>query len=355
MAAIAAVLLWQRQVVGTLLAMLLLSATIGYLITPLSRWLEQKLSPKWGPPLAFLALALVVAAWFASFLPLLVRQAIALAEQLPAIWEQVQAFVTSLEARVLAMGLPKEQVQAIVAQLAEKGSEWLSSLSGGLGSFAQGLADSGWILLSPLLAYYMVRDRRALFDWIERMIPSRIRRIALEIGAGIRDALRGYVRGQVIVSLITGALTSLGLLILGMPSWLLLGFLMAVFNLIPYFGPVIGAIPILIITGTEGLWMLLKALIVVVAAQQLESMVITPRVLGGASDLHPAIVLVGIFLGGIAAGLAGMVFALPAMLIVRVVVRRLVNIRLYGTPAASPIPEVDGDAPPLEEDLQSDP
>ena len=100
-------------------------------------------------------------------------------------------------------------------------------------------------------------------------------------------------------------------------GWLLLGAVMVVCNLIPYFGPWLGAAPVALFAAEKGLWGVLGGIAVVFAAQQIESLVVSPRVIGDAAQMHPALVIVSLLAGGWLAGLPGMFYAIPAMLCMR--------------------------------------
>ncbi len=314
------VLAWYlRGALGILLALLLLASTIAYIASPLARFFEDRLSKKWGAALAFFILLGVFAGWLMTFVPLMIRQAVAVGEALPGLWEKAGEILEQWQDKLLAIGLPEDLMQSIGEQAAAVLATVLEGLRKGAMNAVQWLGSIGWVALSPVVAYYLLRDRQEIFSFIERLVPSRARSLVLSVAAGSREAIGQYVRGQVVISLITGVLTAIGLLIAGLPSWLLMGFFMAIFNLIPYFGPVLGAIPIVLLAAAQGWGMILKCLIVVVATQQIESMLVTPRILSNASDLHPVVVVVALFIGGSMGGLAGMVFAIPCVLILRVV------------------------------------
>jgi predicted PurR-regulated permease PerM len=347
---VAVAALWTlRHAMGTLFALMLLSATIAYVASPVAGFLERKVSRKWGAGMAFAMILLIVAAWLTTFVPMLVRQAIAVGEQLPVLWERGGAWLESIRDDWLAMGVPEDLMDSIVEQVGKVGVTLLESLREAMVSAVQWVSSIGWVALAPVVAYYLLRDRKSIFSYIERWLPHKERALVVSIATGSREAIGQYVRGQVIVSIITGVITAIGLLFVGLPSWLLMGFFMMIFNLIPYFGPVIGAIPIVLLATAQGWGMVAKCLVVVFAAQQIEAMFITPHILSNTANLHPVIVVVALFIGGSVMGLAGMVFVIPVVLILRVVMGKLIDYRLrtaQGSGRADVVEEEDDERAP---------
>ena len=177
--------------------------------------------------------------------------------------------------------------------------------------------------LAPVLAYYFLRDREAFCFQASLLIPLRGRRRVLTVLKEMRREIAGYFRGQLLVSGAVGALTALGLLIVGVPAWLLLGLVMGLCDLIPYVGPYIGALPIVLFSLPHGPYTVLWALVAVVAVQQAESVFLSPRLMSGATGLHPAYVLLLLSLGGMIGGLVGLLLSLPLFVCIRGAVRAL--------------------------------
>src|SRR5699024_5943481 len=111
----------------------------------------------------------------------------------------------------------------------------------------------------------------------------------------------------------------------GVRSALALGLLAGIFNLIPYFGPVLGAVPALIAALTSAWRTALLAALALIIVQQLDGLLISPRVMGALTGLSPAAVLLGVFAGGCALGVPGMLLALPTMMVARTCVRVFVQ------------------------------
>ena len=131
-----------------------------------------------------------------------------------------------------------------------------------------------------------------------------------------------------LVSLAVAALTALGLLLTGVPAWLALGVLMGLCEWIPYVGPLIGGVPILLFSLPMGLSTALWAVGITAAVQQIEGYCLSPRLMAGATGLHPAAVLLLLSFGGALGGLPGMMAAIPAFVCLRGAARVLYHTRM---------------------------
>jgi predicted PurR-regulated permease PerM len=326
----AALLILLRGMLGRIALLLLVSATMAYLLYPLARMFTARLRCGEGlaAALAFLTAVLAIIAFLLVGIPAVVRQTEALGRSAPEWMESWLAALEGLLERLRAMGLPQgvlNVVQAQAGNLVGKGAEFLA---GKLTIVVQAVTSRGYLIFSPVLAYYMLRDRRRLFGFLTRMIPSKHRKSVLLVAHSVRDAMAAYVGGQITVSAITGSLTAIGLMLIGVEGWLLLGAVMLLCNLIPYFGPWLGAIPVILFAAQDGLIKVLMGLAVVLAAQQVEGLFVSPRIIGNAASLHPALVIVSLMAGGWLAGLPGMFYAIPCVLCLRAAMTALRDARL---------------------------
>ena len=224
-----------------------------------------------------------------------------------------------------ARGTLAQQLDARLEELPGQVMGALGGLLSGTATMVSSVADGvGRFSLMVILGYYFLKDRERLLLQLELLLPSSARARVIAACGAIQRELSGYVRGQLLISLIVGAITAAGLAALRVPSFLVLGLIMAVFNLIPIFGAILGAIPIVLLTLSMGWLKVLEVAIMLFVAQQIENMVITPRVTGRTTGLHPVAVILALTAGGYLGGVMGMVFAIPGAIVLRGVVRGLV-------------------------------
>jgi predicted PurR-regulated permease PerM len=138
----------------------------------------------------------------------------------------------------------------------------------------------------------------------------------------INQAVGGYVRGQLIVSALVGILVGLGLAILGIPLALALGFLSAIFNIVPYLGVVISITPALLLAAQFGLGKVALVMLVFGLANQIEAQFLSPNILGRSTNLHPITIIVAILCGAALGGMVGMLLAVPSAALLKLLIRK---------------------------------
>lgn len=174
------------------------------------------------------------------------------------------------------------------------------------------------LLIAPILAYYMLRDydrlKRSTLAWI----PKENRRVWLSLMTDLSAVLSGFVRGQLIVSLVVAALTAGAYALLGVPYAILLALLAGLFNVVPYFGPVIAGLPAVALALTQSPATAVWVVVAIMGINQVESIIISPRVMGSRVGLHPLAVVFTVLAGSQLLGIFGMLIAVPAAAVIRV-------------------------------------
>ncbi len=321
----AALLAWSslRRLIGQMIFALLLSA----LALPLCRRMERTLSRAWAAAGAVAALILLLLGGAGLLLPQLISQISFVIAEAPRMLARLQELWDGIAERewIKMLGLDGEGPGAWMTGAASWISENLPMLLSGIGSGIDALSRA---FLAPVLAYYFLRDREVFCYRLSLWIPLRCRRQALAAIQEMRREAGGYVRGQMLVAAAVAMLTALGLLLVGVPAWLALGLLMGVCEWIPYVGPLIGGVPIALFSLPQGLTVTLWSLGVTIFVQQIEGYFLSPRLMAGATNLHPVYVLLLLSAGGLLAGLPGMVAAVPLFVCLRGAVRVLYETKL---------------------------
>ena len=144
----------------------------------------------------------------------------------------------------------------------------------------------------------------------------------------INDIISKFIRGQLLVGLIVGLISSIGLSIIGLDFAFLIGFTAGIANIIPYVGPLIGCIPAIIVgLLSPNPIMALWAVLVLLAVQQLDGAVISPKIVGDSMGLHPIFVIMAITIGGTIAGILGMLLSVPIAGIIKLFLTKLITKR----------------------------
>ena len=324
-ALMAAVALLGRAL-GALVELCAGGAALAFVMLPLTRLLSRRMKRGAAIIAAFACVAAALVGVVLMLVPVLVSQAQLLMRQLPGISAGLSALMERARELLYELGAGGAslagQLSGQMEQLPGRIANALGALLSGTAYMAGSIADGvGRLSLMVILAYYFLKDRERLLMQLELMLPLSVRARVIEAGGAIQRELSAYVRGQLIISLLVGALTAGGLAALRVPAFLVLGLIMAVFNLVPYFGALLGAIPIMLLTVSMGWVKIMEVAAMLFAVQQLENMVIAPRVTGRTTGMHPVAVILALTAGGYLGGVMGLVFALPGAIVLRGVLR----------------------------------
>jgi predicted PurR-regulated permease PerM len=220
---------------------------------------------------------------------------------------------------------------AVIAFLEERKEAILSTVWSGVLGLGRGLGSAlsilGYVVLTPVLTFYLLRDWDGLKEKMADLIPSRARPDILGLASEYDHLLSRYLRGQITVAIMMGVITALGLLVLRFPYAILLGVLVAVFSVVPYMGLVLSLIPAIFIALVSGnvLISLAKVAVVYGASQGLEGAVISPRIVGDSVGLHPVWVVLALAVGGFYFGFVGLLIGVPLAVGVKLLVVRGVD------------------------------
>lgn len=175
------------------------------------------------------------------------------------------------------------------------------------------------ITLIILVSAYFLYDFPKFVESFRRIIPERWRNLANDLMVKADVAVGGYVRGQLLIALCLGLFIYICLALMSIPSALAISLLAAVFNIIPYLGPIIGVIPAVLLGFTVSPWVALGAVIVFTVANQIEGNILGPYILSKSTDLHPVTVLLAILAGAGLFGLLGALLAVPVVALAKVI------------------------------------
>jgi predicted PurR-regulated permease PerM len=141
----------------------------------------------------------------------------------------------------------------------------------------------------------------------------------------VDKTLGKYIRGQLIVSSLVALMTTLGLLFLKIDYAIIIGAVAGISNIIPYFGPIIGAIPAIAIASLKSPASVLWVIIILIVVQQIESGIISPKVMGDSIGLHPVIVILTLIFGGKVFGFWGIILIMPVVAVIKAVITFMIN------------------------------
>lgn len=178
------------------------------------------------------------------------------------------------------------------------------------------------IVLGLILAFYILKDieyfRELYGKTAKALIKEQKNEKLNNLFEDINSILSHFIRGQLLAALIVGILSSIGLSIIRLDFAILIGMTAGIANIIPYFGPILGSVPAVIVGLLSGNPVkALLAIIVLVAVQQIDGTLISPRIVESSVGLHPVFVMLAIIIGGAYLGLLGMLIAVPIAAIIK--------------------------------------
>ncbi|MDI3280357.1 MAG: AI-2E family transporter [Bacillota bacterium] len=304
----------------------LLAGLIAYLTLPVVGLLEARAVPRSvAILLAYLGLFLVAGALVTWGLPPLLAELEAVGQLAPQKTRQLELTIQEFLRQYRRARLP-EFVKTVMEEAEE-------SLRLALLGFARRLADlmvavlsrAFFFLLAPVLAFYLLRDREQLLEGFLALFPPPWRGEVRALCAEAHAVVSGFIGGQLLVGMTVGTLIAAGLALLQIPFALLLGVLAGLFDLIPYFGPLISALPAVLLALPAWPWKPIYVVLLFLAVHQAEGAWLAPRVLSHRVRLHPLTVIFALLVGEHLWGVAGMLLAVPAAAILRVVAGFLVT------------------------------
>ncbi len=201
-------------------------------------------------------------------------------------------------------------------------------------------------VLAPIIAFYLLVDLPHIGEVSRRLIPAGANEQVLHVAHRLNVAIGGFFRGQLAVAIIVGIMVSVGLAIIDLPFWLIVGMIAGAFNLVPLIGPWVGAVPgIIIALTTRDFTTALWVAAIMTIAQQIDNHFISPMVMQRTVSLHPAVVMLVLLAGGSLGGFFGLLLAVPLTATVKVIVGHLWAVYVLEVPIEEVIAQDTG--PPV--------
>ncbi|MDD3200273.1 MAG: AI-2E family transporter [Eubacteriales bacterium] len=232
--------------------------------------------------------------------------------------------------RGLAAAIPNSGIEERVQNIANEIITWFSDnfSTAAIINFITNLG--GGILnmfLGVIISIYLLKDKdffiRLWRKTLHLILPMKANARVTETLSDINMVISKFLRGQLLDALFIAILSSIGLSIIGLDFAVFLGCFAGLCNIIPYFGPIISAIPAALIgLLTGGISQALLAILVLIIIQQIDSNILYPRVVGSSTGLHPLFILISVTVGGYYAGLIGMILAVPTAAIIKVLIMK---------------------------------
>lgn len=323
LAALAVAAAWLLAPIGGVVRMVVFGALLAYLLDPLANRVEASgLGRGAAAAVVFLGFVVVLGVPLVLLAPVLSAQVRALQEiDLSA----ASAALTSVErwvgARLGPLGVRPPDLQGRLGEFAsEHVGDLVGIVPGALGFMTQ-------LLVVPFVGFFLLKDGRRFRKGFISLVPNRYFEFTLNVLRKADAQLGGYLRGQLLAALIVGLLSTLALWVIGVEYYFLIGMVAGLANMIPFLGPIIGAaLAVVVAAVTTGSFALtLPILVAFVVIQLIDNVGTQPLVLSRNVEMHPLAILIVLLVAGELFGLLGLLLAVPAAAVLKVLVQESVT------------------------------
>lgn len=299
--------IWALFSVRDVIILILVAFILASALSPLVTRLESRRVPRLVAILIIYIISLLIfGGLVAAIIPLFVSQIVNLINNFPA---------------YLA------EIASLFGNTPINSEDFINTLSGEVTAFSRNIFQftlgvfSGVLsfITVAVLTFYLLVDEKNLRSRLQSGLPESYNGRVTRILEVVQTRLGAWVRGQLILSLIIGTMYFVGLTILGIPYSLALGIIAGMLEVVPVMGPIIAAIPAILIALTKSPVLAIGVIALFFVIQQLENHLIVPKVMQRAVGLSPLVTLLALLAGGKLFGIIGIVLAVPVAVIIHVI------------------------------------
>ncbi len=322
--------LWALYRLAGVVLVLIVAALFAYVIAPLVRLAEHPIGVAGRPrrlprgvaiALVYVFMAGCVSAGVALVLPAATEQVDDLISRAPAYAQSILAWEHGWVRSYERLRIPLELRQSIDRSVLAAGTAAVESGRGALVTLLGDLSAAPWLVLIPILAFFLLKDAASIRRSIVTALPHRVRLRGHRLFEELNATVAAYIRAQLLACVLVGTLCGLGFAVLGVPYAVLLGVLAGVLEFIPLVGPLLLAVVASIVGALHAPMLVLWVVGFLGVLRLAQDYVIYPRLMRRGIRLHPLAVIVGILAGAELAGVVGMFLAMPTVAIATVVYR----------------------------------
>jgi predicted PurR-regulated permease PerM len=332
-----AIVIWLLIQASIIVIPVVFSFAIVYLLNPSVTAFERRgMGRLLGATIMYVVVTVLLFGLGLAVWPSLADQGSQLGESIPLIYERGAEWVTdTAEAAGIEVVIPT--LEELTDGLGTSGFEFTDELQGlaeGLLAVLAGVLESvALIFLAPVIAFYILVDLPRATRIARDLVPPSIKEETIHVAERLGRALGGFVRGQLVAATIVALMSVFGFWAIGLDLWLVIGIIAGALNMVPLLGPWVGgilAVGVALVTGSLGL--VFAAGLVALAVQQIDNHFVSPLVLRATVKLHPSVIILSLMVGGSVAGLLGVLLAVPAVAVLKVLLSHYWRTRMLGEP-----------------------
>ncbi len=316
--------------VSTIVKLVIISALLAYVLDPVAKFFESHgMSRTSATVTIFLFIFAFAGISYVVFLPLLSEEITALQRGFNP--EQAGVMISRLENFLITnlafLGVKDLHLLSRIQNDMAKAGDWIFT------HFLDAASVITSMILIPFIVFFLMRDGREFKKAFVGIMPNRYFEFTLYLIYKLNTQIGNYLRGQLIDAAIVGILSVFALWLLGVKYFFIIGVFAGLANLIPYFGPIIGAaLAVLVsILQTGSFHMALYVIVAFTVIKFIDDFIIQPTVVAKSVHMHPLTVLLSVLIGGKVFGILGMLLSVPIVAFIKVVAHEsIINYHRYG-------------------------
>lgn len=303
----------------------IVAGIIAYLLIPVINWMTMhKFNRLSAIFLVFGIIIITMTLVIYYIMPILLNEFVEIGNIIPDYFKKISR-LESLVRNRYGQFLPSQFQSTIDVNIKNLNKYISNFIIGTIKHLLTFLSQSAGFILSPIIAFYILKDSKYLGEELVMLSPPKWRRKVKEILTRIDEIIKSFITGQLLVALFVMVATSIGLLMIKLRFALIIGIIAGIFNLVPYLGPIVGGILAFIAGLTQSPYKAVSAVIVFVIVQQIESGILSPKIVGDSVGLHPILVIFSLLVGGEFFGVWGMLFAIPVVATIKVLLNYILD------------------------------
>lgn len=311
-------------IILTVLPPVVFAGVLYYVFNPLVTRMEKKIPRVWSVAIIFVVSLLIIGLAGVQAAQVITNQAQDLAAQLPDLFDNFQVEVQEFFATTPF----NEQVSQLISSIDKVitdvasyiGSNWQQGAAS-LGNIFSAVSSTLVTLFTgPIIAFFLLKDPQKFYQGVLKVIPPSFRKDFKALTSVANQQLGAYLKGQVIASLLLGAIYWVTFLIIGLKYATVLAVAAGILSIIPYVGSFLAFLPGLFIAFQDNGFMVVKFLIVWFVVQLLHGDLVVPRVMGDRLKIHPITILVVLLVMGDLLGFVGVIFGIPIYTLIKLLV-----------------------------------
>lgn len=318
-------------ILSDILLAIIMSVILAYFLNPLVNYLQKRgLKRVVSTAIVYIGIVIVLIILLVTFIPRTIDEIKNLAENSSVYISNFNAFIDriySIYSNVL--GDTPELLKSIEEVIESNTQKLQDSISNGLANLVSGisgfLSKAVTLILIPIITFYFLIDKNYFVKKVKENIPERYKDDILGLSQQINDVMNQFIKGRFFMAIFVGTMTAIFLLIMDVQFAIVIGFITAIADIVPYIGPFLGFLPAVFLAFFSSPLKALWVAVFFVVIQWVENNILAPKVLGQSIGLHPLTVLLALIIGGGIFGVLGMILAVPVTAIMMILFKFIIN------------------------------